>query len=31
MGTTKHMGGLEATEELIELCHIRILAAVMPG
>lgn len=22
MGTTKHMGGLEATKELIELCHI---------
>lgn len=23
MGTTKHMGGLEATKELIELCRIR--------
>jgi len=22
MGTTKHMGGLDATEELVELCHI---------
>ena len=22
MGTTKHMGGFEITEELIELCHI---------
>ena len=22
LGTTKHMGGLEATKELLELCHI---------
>lgn len=22
VGTTKHMGGLETTRELIELCHI---------
>ncbi|MBA7483675.1 hypothetical protein ES707_19192 [subsurface metagenome] len=22
VGTTKHMGGLKATKELIELCHI---------
>ena len=22
VGTTKHMGGFEATKELIELCHV---------
>jgi arsenite methyltransferase len=29
MGTTKHMGGLEATKELIELCRIRANQTVL--